>query len=218
MNIRANKRDNCTITSKWKDFSTNVNVRAMKIWVEKLGNTLFGVNSRIRTRDGICCQGILLPRFTGRSLDKNNEMKSFQQPQASSSTFQYRFRRTCSQKKSCFQKICSQKKSFCSGLVNILISSLQLIFTRACHIHYCDCSPILSQWLYSIILWNRDIFSQIWHSTCSFSTKTENLVSKQDEIYFTSHSLQFTPNRKHLTKYDMVTSLRNLGLKTFAIF
>ena len=57
----------------WKDCSTNVNVRAMKIWVEKLGNTLFGVNSRIRTRDGICCQGILLPRFTGRFLDKNNE-------------------------------------------------------------------------------------------------------------------------------------------------
>ena len=137
MNIRANKRDNCTITSKWKDFSTNVNVRAMKIWVEKLGNTLFGVNSRIRTRDGICCQGILLPRFTGGPLDKNNEMK-FQQPQASSSTFRYRFRRTCSQKKSCFQKICSQKKSFCSGLVNILISSLQLIFTRACYINYFD--------------------------------------------------------------------------------
>ena len=64
------------ITLKWKDCSTNVNVRAMKIWVEKLGNTLFGVNSRIRTRDGICCQGILLPRFTRRFLDKNNEIIS----------------------------------------------------------------------------------------------------------------------------------------------
>ena len=134
------------ITLKWKDCSTNVNVRAMKIWVEKLGNTLFGVNSRIRTRDGICCQGILLPRFTGRFLDKNNETIST----TASFFFHYRpvWWTVCAWNFPAVQlendALDFSEKSLRSGLVKILISSLQLIFTRACYINYFD-------WLWSDI-------------------------------------------------------------------
>ena len=137
----------------------------MKIWVEKLGNTLFGVNSRIRTRDGICCQGILLPRFTGRSLDKNNEIISTLQASSSiTDQFGGQFVQEFSPwSSSRIMHWISQKKSLRSGLVKILVSSIQLIFTRACYINYFDwlLSDIESVWLYSIILWNRDIFSQI---------------------------------------------------------
>ena len=188
----------------------------MKIWVEKLGNTLFGVNSRIRTRDGICCQGILLPRFTGRSLDKNNEIISTLQASSSitdkfggqfvqetSPWSSYRIMHWIFQKKKKKISLVNTTDFYKNMLYKLLWFTVVRYWVR---------------WLYSIILWNRDIFSQMRHSTCSFSTKTANLVSKHDEIYFTSRGLQFTPNQKPVTKYDMVTSLRNFGLKTFAIF
>ena len=125
----------------------------MKIWVEKLGNTLFGVNSRIRTRDGICCQGILLPRFTGRFLDKNNKIIS------TTASFFYHYRlfwwTVCAWNFPAVQlenyALDFSEKSLRSGLVKILVSSLQLIFTRACYINYFD-------WLLSDIIESMIVF------------------------------------------------------------
>ena len=100
-----------------------------------------------------------------RSLDKNNEIISTLQASFSiTDQFGGQFVQEFSPwSSSRIMHWISQKKSLRSGLVKILVSSIQLIFTRACYINYFDwlLSDIESVWLYSIILWNRDIFSQI---------------------------------------------------------
>ena len=199
MIIRANRRDNCNNLEVERLFN-KCKCESDEIWVEKLGNTLFGVNSRIRTRDGICCQGILLPRFTGRFLDKNNEIIST----TASFFFHYRpvwwtvfaWNFPLVQKEN--YALDFSEKSLCSGLVKILVSSKQLIFTRACYINYYDwlLSDIESVIVFHYSSKQGHLFSDPALYLFLFNKDCKSRFKARRNLFYKS------PNRKPVTKYD----------------